>query len=179
MDELELQILIRSSLVTLLAAQGYADWHVTAAYQPTPQGRESAPTLYFFELPENLYGWQGRKDVYNRDTGVMLRKESQMYRSGFQVQGLYETPPDATSGPTAATITRVASMLINSQGFRKLLRAQGVYMERVTDIRKIYMRNDREHFEQVPSFDFTCTHERSIIQQSSAASRVESRFMRV
>jgi hypothetical protein len=179
MDELELQILVRSSLITLLAAQGYGDWHVTAEYQPTPQGREAGPVLYFFELPENLYGWQGRKAIYDRTTGVMLRKEVQMYRSGFQVQGLYETPPDAVTGPTAATITRVAAMLINSQGFRKLLRAQGVFMERVTDIRKPYMRNDRDHFEQVPSFDFTCTHERSIIQQSTAASRVESRFMRV
>lgn len=179
MDELELQVLVRSSLLTLLAAQGHDDWEVTADYQPTPQGRASAPTIYFFELLENLYGWQGRKEIWNPETKVMTRKEVQMYRSGFQVQGLYEHDPDATTGPTAASITRIASMLINSQGFRKLLREQGVFMERVTDIRKIYMRNDREHFEQVPSFDFTCTHERAIIQQSTATSRVESRFMRV
>lgn len=172
MTDNALAILIRSTLLQLLASQGITDMRVLAAYQPTGQGREGR-AIYFFPITDTRYGWQQRKDIYDDATGGQVHIETQLIESQFQVQGLAPTDPANIEAMTAKDITNLAAMLISSQPFIQALSAQGVGLQRITAIRSPFFVNDQGQFEASPSFDFTVSHKRSITQITPSIESVE------
>lgn len=178
MTDNELGILIRVTLLDLLASQGIADIPVIVAFQPTTQGRE-ARAIYLDALPSNRYGWQSRTDQYNPMTGDQIHTESQIYEQGFQVQGFTPADPTDLSLPTAKDLTELAAILIASQPFVQALTAESVGLQRITAIRNVPFVNDQGNFEYNPSFDFTVSHKRTIIQQTPSIESIEYRAVRV
>lgn len=176
MNELDLTLLIRRSLIALIDQQAsMAGTQVVTEYQPVGQGRTNGPTLYFFQLPTGQrYGSQ--EYVAKLDlAGQMVRTEGQWYRLGYQIMALN----DSDQGLPAQDLITMASMLIGSGGFRRLLRQEQVGIERITDVRSPYFSNDRDRFEMSPSFDFTLSTKRTIIQQSAAIAATELNFARI
>lgn len=57
MNDNDLGILLRETLLELLAQQQITDLPVIVAFQPTTQGRD-ARGIYLDALPEHAYGWQ-------------------------------------------------------------------------------------------------------------------------
>jgi hypothetical protein len=169
-------LLIRQSLLPLLAEQGYDDVIVATSYQPASEGRTNGPTLYFFQLPTGgNYGWQGRSVEFDEDTQTLKRTERQAIREGFQIMALNDT---GIGVPPVELIIR-ARMLVASEGFREAIAVEGAGIERITEVRTPDMLNDQDHFEQSPSFDFTLTHTSAIIQQARYLERAEFNFTRV
>lgn len=176
MNELDLILLIRKSLIQLIDQQpSMAGTQVVTEYQAVSQGRTDGPTLYFFQLPTGQrYGTQeyiARPDL----TGQMVRSEGQWYRLGYQIMALN----GSKIGLPAQDLITMASMLVGSGGFRQLLRREQVGIERITEVRSPYFSNDRDRFEMSPSFDFTLSTKRTIIQQSAAITATELNFARI
>lgn len=172
MTENQLAILIRSTLLQLLAGQGLADLPVLAGYQPTGQGRAQRG-IYFFPVTDTRYGWQQRKDVFNPETGDQVHTESQIIESLFQVQGFAPSSPADLEAPTARDLTNLAAMLIASQPFVQALAKQGAGVQRITAVRSPFFKNDAGQFEASPSFDFTVSHKRSITQTTPSIDSIE------
>lgn len=168
--------LVRTRLLPLLAEQGAADVLVVTSYQPAEQGRTNGETLYFFQLPTGgNYGWQGRTTTYDPLTETTTRKESQIVREQFQMTALNDTG----SGRTPTDLLNLAKLLVGSESFRKALQIEGVGIERVVASRSPFFVNDRERFEQSPSFDFTLAFTTAIIQQARHFERAEINVTRV
>lgn len=169
-------LLIRQSLLPLLAEQELEDVIVATSYQPAEAGRSNGATLYFFQIPTGgRYGWQARKEKWNDLTDTMDREELQPMREGFQMQALN----DSGVGIAAADLAVMAAMLVGCASFREALAAEGVGIERITAIRSPYVRNEFDQNELAPSFDFTLTHTARILQISRAIDRAEINFIRV
>jgi hypothetical protein len=168
--------LIRTRLLPLLAEQGAPDVLVVTAFQPDSQGRTDGPTLYLQQLPVGgNYGWQGRSATFDSNTQTMTRKESQIVREGFQLTALNDTGV----GIAPIDLHNLAKLLVGSQAFRQALRLEKVGIERIVASRTPDWSNDRERFEQSPSFDFTLTHTTAIIQQARYFERAEINVTRV
>lgn len=179
MTDNALVTLIRAALLTQLATQGQAGTLVLGSYQPTAQGRESGPAVYFFCPTDERYGWQGRTGVYNSGANAYDYTERQWHNTTFQLGALAPQDPANLTLPTPKDIVALCAMIVNGSAFRAALRAQAVGVQRVTTIRQPYFVNDREQFEASPSFDFTVSHRRTIIQQAPAVESVEVNSARV
>lgn len=169
MTDTELDILFRQQLLAGLARQGAVTVPVVAAYQPTTEGRESQAAIYFFQLADNRYGWQGRSREFSTVDGTITTTESQIILSGYQVYALAPQDPEDLSLPTAKDLVNLAAMICNSQPFVIGMREGGAGVQRVTQIRSPYFVNDEGQFEASPSFDITISHKRQIQEVTPVA----------
>lgn len=179
MNDNALGILIRQTLLAQLAVQGYPAVRVLSNYQPTSQGRETGPVIYFFPILDNAYGWQSRSGIYDADVGEVVYTETQRYETAYQMMSLAPSDPADLSLPTAKDLLSVARQIVASQLFVNALTENKVGLQRPTQIRTPFFVNDQQQFEASPSFDFTVSRERSIIQQVPAFESTELNQTRV
>lgn len=173
MTDTELFTLIRTTLTTLLLAQG-RDLPVVLGYAPTKQGREPQ-AIYYFPIAEPLRGWQGRKYLYDPEATNLTTEETQAYEMVLQVQG-FALPDDE---PSAGDLTKLCQMLVASNQFTQAMAAAGVGVQRPTNVRTIFFTNDYEQYEPNPNFDFTVSYNRSITQSTPAFDRLAFDLYRV
>lgn len=178
MTDNQLTILLRAQLLAGFARLGIT-CEVLGNNQPTTQGRIAGPVLYFSAINEQRYGWQYARTEYKPLTQELEREESQWLRTTYQVTALSPQDPSNLLLPTPKDLLRAASIIINGQSFVQAIHAQGVGVERVTDLRNPYFVNDNGQFEASPSFDFTVTRKTAIIQEQPAFESVECNFTRV
>ncbi|MEM8099263.1 hypothetical protein Q4R58_12780 [Morganella morganii] len=148
------EIAVRKQLLAQLAQAGI-DIPVRAGFQSAKQGREDNFVM-FFPVGENPQGWQKRS--YNPQGSDAGHLEAQQYETTFQVQAFITE----FSGYTAKDITSIVRMIVNSLPFVEALRKQGIGVQRATGIRTPYFLNDRDNYEQNPSFDFNVTYTRTL-----------------
>lgn len=154
MNDQQLITAIRMELLRELPGQGYDEVQVLQNYQPDNEGRVTGPVVYIHKISDPRYGWQSRVESENPLTGRIIRKESQWMRSGYQFTCMAPGYP--------ADLANTCAMLMNSRSVIESLMAQGVGIERITEIRTPYFKNDKDQFEQTPSFDVIFTHQRTI-----------------
>lgn len=139
---------------------------ITKAAQSTQQGVPSGATVFMTKLPDYRYGSRGVKDVWvPTDTmggGIEQHTETQQYESTFQLNCLVTTLPSTPDQPTAADLLNFAAYIMQSQATIDTLQAQGIGIERVTQVRNIPFKDDRDNFEYSPSFDFVLTHKQIV-----------------
>lgn len=165
MTDKQLRILLVTHLTAGLLRQGIT-LPVIAANQPTTQGREDQG-IYFFPISDAASGWQHR--AYGEPVGgVMQATETQTVETAFQVAALVVDDPESLTSLTALDVLHVARMVIASLPFVESLQSQDVGVQRPTNVRTPYFTNDRDQFEMSPSFDFTVSHKRSIIQSTNS-----------
>lgn len=167
MNDLDLMKTIRAELVRELPLHGYAGVMVARSYQPDNEGRETGPIVYINVISSNRYGWQSRKDRFDIPSGELFSDESQWIRSTYQFTSL-----SPIESPSSGDLSNVCAMIFNSRSVIESLMSQGVGIERITDIRQPYIKNDRNQFEMTPSFDVIFTHQRKIEQASNAITGV-------
>jgi hypothetical protein len=139
-----------------LIADGFVDVPVVQSNQPTQQGINSNPTVYFYKVGDKRYGFLGRKSEWIIDE--MLHTEFQHYETTFQIVALVRQDPNNTSLPTAADLVNEVAAIMQSDNARQLLNAANVGILRVTDVRNPYFTDDQDIFEASSSFDFTLVH---------------------
>jgi hypothetical protein len=139
----------------------YAGVDCRQADQPSKQGRPTGPAVLLSNQPQRRYGFVRRDDRWDSLASIMVHTETQIMETTFQAGALFEQDPkaaDAATSPTAGDLLNYVARILQSDAGRAALIAGGADIERITDIRTPYFKNDRENFEASPSFDFTLIH---------------------
>ena len=157
MTDIELRSFVRAQLLLILPMYGIASVPVIASQQPTTEGRETGPAIYFHSLDEQREGWQSRE--YRKTDTAETLTETQIMATTMQISVVAPQTDDLTK-PQATDICRAASVALQSSQFLDALSRQypGSGVRRVTAVRRPYIVNDQGQFEMVPSFDVTITH---------------------
>lgn len=140
-----------------LTAQGYAEVEITASYQPTQQGVDEAPTVYYHKIADKRYGFLGRSSQYDSLSGNITHTETQLYETTFQISTLVISDPSISSYD-ASDLANIVAMILQSDSAVDTFNAADVGIYRITDVRNPYFLDDKDRFEASPSFDFTLTH---------------------
>lgn len=184
MNDLALFTAVRAALLAGLADNGQSAVPVIQLDQPTLQGRPSGPALLFQKIGgDRRYGWVKREDVPDPDDAdVMIHRETQFYESTLQVEAL--GPPatsDGTALPTstASDLVNLAAGILQGDKAMAALRVLGIGVLRVGAVRNPFMKNDRDQYEAVPSFDLVVTHEQIMLSTTPTATVGELIMARV
>ena len=137
-----------------LTADGFINVSVKQSNQPTMQGANTNPTLYFYKLNNKRYGFLGRTDKYSNVSTSIVHTESQYYESTWSMMALVLQNP-ATPTYTASDLVNEAADIMQSDSTRAILNQSGVGILRITDVTNPYFTDDRDNFEASPSFSFT------------------------
>lgn len=142
-----------------LIADGFTGVTVKQANQPTMQGIQTNPAIYFFKVANIRYGYLGRKDKWSSMSSEMEHAESQYYESTWQVSALVLQSPATPNQYTASDLVNEVASIMQSDQTRDILNQSGIGILRVRDVSNPYFVDDRDNFEASPSFDFTLTYE--------------------
>lgn len=104
---------------------------------------------------------------------TMVHTETQQYESTFQISVLATQNPATPSQYTASDICNLCASILQSSTAIETFEAQGVGIERVTEVRNPYFLDDREQFEASPSFDFTLTHRQIVVSTIPIAQSID------
>jgi hypothetical protein len=161
MTDNDLIALFTGIIITGLAARGYSSVPVIAAYQPTLQGVNESPTVFFSKVGDRRYGFLESENNFNESDEEMVKTETQLYETTFNIQVWAIQNPATPSAPTASDLANTVAMILQCYVGRTALLAAGVGILRITDIRNPYFVDDKEIFEANANFDFTLTHKQT------------------
>lgn len=179
MRENELNTLLRGVLLDGLAARQFSTVAVKRSNQPTDQGPDSGPCLYFFVVNHHRYGSPQRSDEWDKTNECMVHTEKQWIETTYQITGSVIQNPADLESPTANDLIFHASAILQSDAAISLLRKNGVGVYRITEGRNVFFKNDRDQYEASPSFDITLTHKDVTVTTTPVISSVEAKFIRV
>ena len=140
-----------------LVSDGFNNVIVKQSNQPTQQGINTSPTVYFFKVSSKRYGFLGRYDKWTNSQ--MTHTEVQYMEATFQVSALVLQYPTTPNQYTASDLVYEVSSIMQSDNTRDILNNSGIGILRITDLLNPYFLDDRDQFEASPSFDFVLTYE--------------------
>ena len=140
-----------------LLADGFNNVTVKQSNQPTMQGINTNPTVYFFKLNNKRYGYLGRDDVWNGSQ--IVHTETQYIESTWQMQALVLQNPATPNQYTASDLVNEVASIMQSDSTRTILNNNGIGILRVGDLINPYFVDDHDNFEASPSFDFVLIYQ--------------------
>lgn len=132
------------------------------AFQPTLQGVNTQPTAYLHKVGDRRVGFVFRSDVWDADAGQMVHTEQQVYETTFQVSALATQDPKTPAQYTASDVLNLLASILQSSAAIEAFEAEGVGIERISEVRNPYFMDDRQRYEACPSLDFTLSHSQII-----------------
>lgn len=163
----------------LIANPTYSNAVVKQTNQPTAQGANSAPTLYFYKLGDpRRYGFLERNQTI-LPNGNILRTSTQRYETSFRMSALVRQNPENTNAYTASDLVNEASLILGDQDTIEQLAQVDVGILRVMSAENPYFLDDRDQHEASPFFDFTLTHARTRITSVSVIESINPGIYRV
>lgn len=150
-----------------LLAMGYTSPVVIVKqdYQPTQQGANTGPTVYFHKIGDHRYGFMGAHDSWDATGSVENHTETQVYETTFQVSALVISQPKITNTYTASDLVNSVAQILASRATLYTLNAAGMSILRIGEVRHPYFTDDRDNYEAIPSFDFTLTYTQTYVTQ--------------
>ncbi len=142
-----------------LIADGFTTVTVKQSNQPTMQGINTNPCIYFFKVSNKRYGYLGRYDKWDPNSSSMIHHENQYFESTWQVSALVLQNPNDLTIPTASDLVNEVADIMQSDNCRYILNQSGIGILRITDISNPYFFDDHDNFEASPNFTFTLTYE--------------------
>lgn len=179
---------IKEVLTAGMAAQGQSSVIITQAYQPTNQGIPEQPALYVFKIGnDRRIGHPERKDEWvpadpSAVPPVLAHEkhtETTWYESDFQISATSIKNPKDTAPLTAGDLANLAAGIMQGNAAMDGLRARGIGILRVREVRNTPFIDDKARFETNPSFDFTLTHEQVIISSVPYTDIAEFQLKRI
>lgn len=162
----ELIALLRTLIIQQFAAYGLPQINVKQKYQPESQGTPVPATAFLFKIGDRRIGSPERKDEWDQLNQVMIHTEKEQYETTFQAAALsIQNPADVVS-LTASDILNKISAILQGDAALELFKLNKIGILRITDIRNVPFRDDRDRYEFEPTFDFTVTHEQVTIIQA-------------
>ena len=123
-------------------------------WQSTQQARPSEPTVFFANIGVVRYGWPGKNSRWIDAQQKMLDVEE--WRSEMTVQVSAQLPQDAVYDVGSITpndaVQTIAAVMQND-GWLQAIKAYGMQVLRISQIRNMPYKNDRDQWEYVPMFD--------------------------
>lgn len=145
-----------------LIAAGFSGVDVVASSQPTQQGVNTAPTVFFYKIGDYRYGSVGRKEELKLDESEFVHREIQWYETTFQIHALSIQDVNDITKPTASDLVNTVAAILQSSKTLEIFLAADVGILKIGDIRNPYFSDDRDRFEASPSFDFVLLHQQII-----------------
>ncbi len=176
MTESDVWRAIISTLKAGLLAQGLGSVEVKQNFQPTSQGANIAPTVYIHKITTGLVGQQGVKYDYNDLNANFDETESQWLAPLFQLSAIVAQDIEDVDSLTAGGLIGTCAMIMQGRTARQLLLQAGIGIERVKEIRDANRIDDKDEFNQDPSFDFVLSYKQEISGTAPAAETIESNF---
>lgn len=164
MDQADFETALRTTLLRHLPAEW--NWPISRANQKST-GRDDG--VYFFLVNDGKRGWQSRK-YPNMEKLV----ESQIAEKMYQ---FYTLISDETKG-TANDVINVVRMTLASLPMVEDLQAQGIGVQRPTDVLNPVFVNDRDQYDSNPNFTIIFTHTRNLELNVPFTSVVEPSLQR-
>jgi len=146
---------------------------IKQANQPTMQGINTAPTVYFYKIGDRRYGFRQITDVWDTVGSKEIHTETQQYETTFQISSLVLQDVNNTSTFTASDLVNQVAYIMQSDSTIFSLRNSNVGLLRVTEVTNPYFQDDRDQFEASPSFTFTLTHLQTIENEIDVIESVE------
>lgn len=137
-----------------LIADGFTNVVVKASNQPTQQGINTGPTVYFYKIATKRYGFLRRIDAWDSIASQMVHTESQYYETTFQVSALVRQFPITPNQYTAGDLVNEVASIMQSDNTRDILNTSGVGILRIQEIPNPYFVDDRDQFEASPNIEF-------------------------
>lgn len=138
-----------------LIADGFLNVVTVAANQPTQQGINRGPTVYFYKIDNRPIGYPKWIDVWDEENSQMVHTESQYMECTFQVSALVLQNPTTPNAYTASDLVNEVRAILQSQNTVVTLNNSGVGILRIAMVTNVYFPDDRDQFEAHPSFEFT------------------------
>lgn len=153
----ELMILLRGALLDGLAARGKS-YAVEQNYQPTQQGTNRDPTVYFHHVNDVMRGWSRDEEIVNPDTGQMQTVQVQLIETRIQIAATVDADPFDPEAVTVIDVLRMARQCIQSREFLFKVGKSGVGVYRVSDLQSVDVLSDSPGYEKRPTFDIIVQH---------------------
>lgn len=144
--------IINSGLISF----GYNNVAVVQANQPTIEGINTTPTVYFYKVGNTLDGNPGWLDEWN---GLSMdHSETQYYSIRFKVFAMVLQYPVTPNQYTASDLVNAVASIMQSQNTVFSLTAAGVNVFKISEIDNPYFIDDKDIYEATPSFDFILSY---------------------
>jgi len=166
-------------LNTALNATAYAPVTIVQSYQPTQQGVDSDPQVYFFKTGHRRYGFLKRFDQWNDISQEMEHVESQWIESQWQISALLRQNPATPNQFTASDLVNEVAAILQSDTIRIALMNEGIGILRIENVSNPYFVDDFENFEASPSFTFTLTYQNSRVSTNPIVSEFNNKIIGV
>ena len=173
----QLITLIISTIIQGEAIAGISGTPIAQAFQPTQQGVSSAPIAFITKIADHPYGGPTWTDVYSSGSGSINHTESQQYETTFQISCLATQNPALPNQMTASDILNLMRSILQSQITVDAFQAQGVGIERITQVRNPPFQDDRQQYEYAPNFDFVMIHYQTITSSIPIANPIVPDFV--
>lgn len=105
--------------------------------------------------------------------------QSQQYESTFQLNCLSTQNPAIITQPTASDLLNFAAAILQSQTTISYLQTQNVGILKITKVRNLFFKNDKDRFQASPSFDFALTHKQDIVTSVPVITTTEVQILEV
>ncbi len=180
MLDAELQALVRAKLLAALPARGLPTALVIPSDQPRNQGRQNGTAIYFKKVFERRIGSRKISSAWDEDLEAMVETETQAMESTYQFNAMVEiTDPADDMVITSGDVVKKTAAIMQSPSFQKEILAEGINVLRISEVRNMSVKNDREQFEYVPSFDITFTYADIFAQEIRAIDSAQQVIHRV
>lgn len=158
MRDTALETLFRGALVARLTTYGFGTVAVKQRNQPTTQGAPSGPAILFSKLFDRRIGSPQRAEVWNETTQQFDHVESVQIESTYTFAAIATRDPADPAAVTAPDYLKAAATAWQSDTMLSALRASGVGVQRIGDIRNTPVANEKGEFTDNPTFDVVLTH---------------------
>ena len=138
-----------------LIADGFVNIVVQQSSQPTIQGINTKPSIYFSKVGSKRYGFLGRNDLWSVVDEDMVHSEKQYYESSWQVMALVLQSPSTPNQYTASDLVDEVASVMQSDSTRDILSSNGIGILRIQTISNPYFVDDRDNFEASPVLEVT------------------------
>jgi hypothetical protein len=139
-----------------LIADGYPEVVVKQNNQPTQQGIDTAPTVYFSKISNRPYGTIHRENIWNGT--IMQLYNTQWCDTTWQIAALVLQDPTNIDTYTASDLVNEIKQIMQSDDAINTLIANGVGILRIEETSNPYFKDDRDQFEAIPAINFTLNH---------------------
>lgn len=150
------------------------------SFQPTMQGVPEDIVIYINKIDSSNYGsprisHEFQQQLFDHDPLVYNDFEQQkLYQrlSTWQINARSQQDPSDVNSLTANDIVNIVADVLNCPYTIDELWKREIGIDRITDIRILYDKNDKDQFEQVPSFDFKLNYTHSYSTTVPNADRI-------
>ncbi|HAW1738194.1 TPA: hypothetical protein JLN31_000897 [Escherichia coli] len=171
--------LIRSVLIAGFSEQGMTV-RVKQSYSDISSGPPDVPAIIMHHIGTERVGWQSRKgEVVNAADRVV---ERQNVAETIQFNAVLPSvkPEDETvDTPTVQGVLTLASMILQSKPMLDALKSAGMGVQVVKAIQSNYIQNEKEQWENVPSFDLVICHKLTLAHSTGVVDGFTSGIYRV